>query len=324
MRDRFALCLAALALLVALPAQAAGNATPATGSAEDAAAAKPAAAAVPEAYEKEIAAWRATREAGLRKPDGWLTLIGLFWLEEGDNRFGSGAGNKVVFPAGSAPEVAGTFTRHGKEVTVAAAPGAALTHDGKPVTTLSLTPGADGRPVGLELGSLRFFIIGRGDRLGVRVKDTKSTTLAAFRGLDDYPIRPDWRVEARFEPAEASRKIPIVNILGQIEDTPSPGTVVFEKDGKTYRIDALSGGDDGSLFLIFGDQTNGRDTYGAGRFLDADAPKGGHLVVDFNKAYNPPCAFTSFATCPLPPKQNKLAIAVEAGERKYGDGHDAW
>jgi uncharacterized protein len=308
-----------LALAAARPGLAAGPANgPAAGKAAAAAQAQ-----VPggDAYRQEIEHWKETREAGLRREDGWLTLVGLFWLDPGENRFGSGAGNRVIFPEGTAPAVAGTLVRHGKEVTVQAAPGAGLTHDGKPVDTLALKSDAEGKPTVLALGSLRFYVIQRGDKVGVRVKDTKSPALAAFHGIDRFPLRPDWRVEARFERYDPPKQIPVANILGQVADTPSPGAVVFEKDGRTYRLDALSGGDDGSLFLVFGDPTNGHETYGAGRFLDTDAPKDGRVVVDFNKAYNPPCAFTPYATCPLPPKENKLAVKVEAGERKYGEGH---
>jgi len=320
MKRRFALLLSPFLLAAAQPGFSAAAAR--NGAAADPTAVKTALPApAGDAYRQEIEHWKETREAGLRREDGWLTLVGLFWLDEGENRFGSGAGNRVIFPEGTAPAVAGTFERHGKEVTVKAAPGAGLTHDGKPVGTMALKSDADGKPTVLALGSLRFYLIQRGDKVGVRVKDTKSPALAAFHGIDRFPLRPDWRVAARFERYDPPKQIPIGNILGQVADTPSPGAVVFEKDGKSYRLDALRGGDDGSLFLVFGDPTNGRETYGAGRFLDADAPKDGRVVVDFNKAYNPPCAFTSFATCPLPPKQNKLAVKVEAGEKRYGEGH---
>ena len=297
---------------------------PGPGNAADAAEAPkapaPAAAAVP--YDQEIAAWHRERIAGLTRPDGWLSLVGLFWLNEGENRFGSGAGGKVIFPEGSAPVFAGTFERHGKKVLVHAAPGVTLTHDGKPVTDLDLTSGPpESRPIDLTLGTLNFFLIKRGDRVGVRVRDPKSPTLASFKDIDTYPAQPAWRVAARWEPYNPPKKVAVPNILGQIEDSPSPGAVVFERDGKTYRLDALAGGADGSLFLIFGDLTNHKDTYGGGRFLDTEAPKDGKVVVDFNEAYNPPCAFTAFATCPLPPKQNQLALKVEAGEKKYGEGH---
>ncbi|HZF13530.1 MAG TPA: DUF1684 domain-containing protein [Thermoanaerobaculia bacterium] len=284
------------------------------------ASAAPTAAAKPASYPEEIAAWHQERIAGLKRPDGWLSLVGLFWLKEGENRFGSSPANTVIFPEGSTPAVAGTLERHGKAVRVHAAPGVALTHKGKPVTDLDLKPEA-GPPTELALGSLRFFIIYRGDRVGVRVKDTQSPALAAFKDVDTFPVQTAWRVDARFEPYNPPKKIAIANILGQVEDQDSPGAVVFERDGRTYRLEALDGGPDGSLFFVFGDQTNGHETYGAGRFLDTTAPKDGRVVVDFNQAYNPPCAFTSFATCPLPPKPNKLAVKVEAGEKKYGEGH---
>jgi len=276
------------------------------------------------AYQKEIADLRQEREDGLKKEDGWFTLVGLFWLEEGENRFGSDPGTtKVILPEGKAPAVAGTLVRKGDEVSVQVAPGAQVTADGKRVTSMMpLRKDADGDPTVLSLGSLQFHVIKRGDKIGVRVKDTKSAALAAFHGLDYYPIRPAWRVVARFEPYQPAKQVPIPNVLGQIQDNPSPGAVVFERDGKTYRLDALQGSEEGGLFLIFADKTNGKDTYGAGRFLDTDPPKDGKVVIDFNAAYNPPCAFTSFATCPLPPAQNRLALRVEAGEKKYtGPAH---
>lgn len=272
------------------------------------------------AYQKEIDAFRQERTDGLKRPDGWLSLVGLFWLQEGDNRFGSGAENRVIFPEGSAPEVAGKFVRHGDKVSVEAAEGSGLTSDGKPVIRLDLAVDADkDGPTRLELGSLRFYVIKRGDRLGVRVKDANSALVKNFTGLDNYPTRPEWRFEAKFEPYEPVKRIPVPNILGQIDDTSSAGAVVFEYGGKTYRLDGLGKPGEG-LFLIFADDTNGKETYGAGRFLDTDPPKDGKVVVDFNKAYNPPCAFTAFATCPLPPKQNRLALSVEAGEKKFAGG----
>jgi uncharacterized protein (DUF1684 family) len=272
----------------------------------------------PAAYRKEIETWRQERLTSLKKEDGWLTLVGLYWLKPGENRFGSDPGNPVILPAGKAPAVAGTLTREGDAVRLNVQPGVPLTADGKPPTPgMKLSVDADGKPTLLQLGSLNFHLIKRGDRLGVRIKDKASPMRASFKGIDEYPIRPEWRVVARFEPYK-DKKIPIANIIGQVEDSPSPGAVVFDWRGKTYRIDALEGGDDGSLFLVFGDQTNGKETYGAGRFLDTAPPKDGKVVVDFNTAYNPPCAFTTFATCPLPPAENKLALKVEAGEKKFG------
>lgn len=282
----------------------------------------PSAQTVKPDYQHEIAAWRQDRDKGLRDQNGWLTLVGLYWLDEGENKIGSDAGNKVIFPEGKAPAVAGTLVRHGKEVQLQPAPGAGITVAGKPVTApLAVQADPQGKPPVLQLGSVSFFVIERGDKVGIRMKDSQSPALAAFRGLDYFPLQPTWRVEARFEPYTPAKKIPIANVLGQIADEDSPGAVVFDWQGKTYRIDALKGDDKGGLFLIFADQTNGKDTYGAGRFLDTDPPQGGKVVVDFNTAYNPPCAFTAFATCPLPPAQNRLALRVEAGEKKYGEGH---
>jgi len=274
----------------------------------------------PAAYRKEIEAWRQERNEGLKKEDGWLTLVGLYWLKPGENRFGSDPGNPVILPKGKAPGVAGALHVEGNAVTVSVEPGVAITADGQEVKTgMPLKMDADGKPTTLELGSLRFYVIKRGDRLGVRIKDRESPLRTGFKELDTYPIQPDWRVVARFEPYK-EKKIPIANIVGQVDDVPSPGAVVFDWQGKTYRLDALEGSPEGGLFLVFGDKTNGKETYGAGRFLDTDPPKDGKVVVDFNTAYNPPCAFTAFATCPLPPPQNKLSIAVPAGEKKFAGG----
>jgi uncharacterized protein len=275
----------------------------------------------PAAYRKEIEDWRAKRIEGLKKEDGWLTLVGLYWLKPGENRFGSDPGNPVILPEGKAPAVAGTLTLEGQMVRLNVQPGVALTANGKPVTPgMVVSADASGKPTILELGSLSFFVIKRGDRLGVRIKDKTSPMRASFKGIDEFPIRPEWRIVARFEPYKDNKKIPIANILGQVADEISPGAVVFDWQGKTYRLDALGDTEQG-LFFVFGDQTNGKETYGAGRFLDTDPPKDGKVVVDFNTAYNPPCAFTAFATCPLPPAQNKLALRVEAGEKKFGEGH---
>jgi uncharacterized protein len=299
-------------------AAAAGTAA-AAGKTVPASPAAALAAPSPEAYRHEIDSWRATRDSNLRDPNGWLTLVGLFWLDEGDNRVGSDPRNRVVLP-GKAPAFAGTLVRHGAAVTARAEPGSGLASEAGPVTEMSMAPDAKGKPTVLRLGSISFFVIKRGDRLGVRVKDSQSAALAAFHGVESYPADAGWRVVARFEPHPRPTSIPITNVLGMTDQEPSPGVVVFEHGGKTYRLDALDNGD-GSLELLFADATTGRETYGAGRFLDTDPPREGRVVVDFNKAYNPPCAFTTFATCPLPPRQNRLAVAVTAGEKKYGEGH---
>ena len=270
-------------------------------------------------WRKEVETFRKERVEDLKKEDGWFTLVGLAWLDEGENRFGSDPEAKVVLPEGKSPKLAGVLVRKGDEVSLRLDPGVKMTSGDKPVKTGKLVPlvsDIKGEPTVLEMGSVSFHVIQRGDMVGVRVKDTKSAALAAFHGLDTYPIEPAWRVEARFEPYDPPKTIGIPNVLGQVSDMPAPGAVVFDWQGKTFRLDALGDPKEG-LSLIFADQTNGKETYGAGRFLETGPVKDGKVFVDFNLAYNPPCAFTAFATCPLPPSQNRLALRVEAGEKKY-------
>ena len=267
-------------------------------------------------HKKQIQDWRAKRIARLKTEDGWLTLIGLFWLQEGENPFGSDPSNKIVLPKGKSPAKAGSLILEKGSVRLKVEPGANLTVGGKPAQSMVLKSDASGEPTILDLGSLRFFVIDRGGKLGVRARDREHPARKTFTGIDSYPIDPKWRIEAKFEPH--NKKIPILNILGMIEDTPSPGTLVFQVAGKTYRLDPVLEKGETDLFVIFGDQTNGKETYGAGRYVYA-APAGpdGKVILDFNKAYNPPCVFSNFATCPLPPPQNKLAVRIEAGEKKY-------
>ncbi|MGE5278884.1 MAG: DUF1684 domain-containing protein [Acidobacteriota bacterium] len=280
----------------------------------------PAAGGAAESYADEISQWRARRLERLRSEGGWLTLVGLFWLEPGKNAVGSGAGNRVVLPPGKAPAFAGSLDRAGESVTLHAAPGSGMLADGKPVTTLALRSDEDGEPTVLTIGSLSFYVIRRGERLGVRVKDSQSEARRNFHGIESFPVDPKWRVEARFEPYDPPRSIAVPNVLGTVDSEKSPGALVFELEGKTYRLDPVLERGETDFFVIFGDQTNGKETYGAGRFLYASPPVGGRTVLDFNKAYNPPCVFTPYATCPLPPPENRLAIRVEAGEKAYG-GH---
>ena len=269
-----------------------------------------------ESYIQQVEQWRSERENRLRDPYGWLTLVGLHWLQQGDNSFGSGAANHVALPPGKTPGHAGLFVVDGDRVTVKVAPGVPVMHKGQPVATMALKTDAQGEPTLLQLGSLRFHVIERGERLGVRVKDRESAVLRNFTGIDYYAIDPRWRFEARFEPYDPPKELRIPNILGTIDTEPSPGAVVFEAEGMAYRLDAVGAGD--ALFIIFGDDTNGSGTYGGGRFLYADLPtETGRVVLDFNKAYNPPCVFTPYSTCPLPPRQNKLPFAVHAGEKAY-------
>jgi uncharacterized protein (DUF1684 family) len=189
--------------------------------------------------------------------------------------------------------------------------------NGKPATTAFLRCDTDpGGPDSLTAGGLTMFVIHRGQRYAVRLKDKNSEFRQAFTGLHWFPVREDYRIVARFVPYDAPHKIAIPNILGETEEEPSPGYAVFTLHGHSYRLDPVL--EDDQLFFIFRDQTSGKETYGSGRFLYATMPKEGKVVLDFNKAYNPPCAFTPFATCPLPPKENRLAVRIEAGELNYG------
>lgn len=272
------------------------------------------------AHAREVEEWRAQRLASLKSEDGWLTLVGLYWLKEGENRFGADEANDLVLPAGKAPGRAGSLFVSGRDVRVEAGEGSGLTHEGAAVTSLQLKSDAGGKaPTVLKLGSLSLQVIERGGKLGLRVKDRESEALRNFRGLEHFPADARWRFEARFERFDPPRSLPIANVLGWEEDTPSPGAIVFEAGGRTYRLDAITEPGEPRLFIIFADATSGRETYGAGRYLYADPPdSSGKVVVDFNKAYSPPCAFTSFATCPLPPEQNRLPLRVEAGEKFAG------
>jgi len=270
-------------------------------------------------YDEEIGRWKAQRLERLRSETGWLTLVGLYWLEPGASSVGSDPASRVVLPAGKAPARVGILERDGDRVTLHALPGSGASFEGKPVETLTLRSDVDGEPSVVSLGSVSFLIIRRADRLGVRVRDTQSATRLGFRGLESFPVDAKWRVEARFEPHVPPRKIPIPNVLGTVIPEESPGALVFDLDGQSYRLDAVLETGEVDLFIIFADRTNGTETYGAGRFLYAAPPANGRTVLDFNKAYNPPCAFTPFATCPLPPRQNRLPVRVTAGEKKYGE-----
>jgi uncharacterized protein len=272
-------------------------------------------------YRAGVEKWRADRIAHLTAEDGWLTLIGLSWLHEGDNSVGAAPSNSLVLPAAKSPAVLGRIHVAGGRARFEAAPGTDVTHDGKKVGSLDLAADDKGEPTVLQHGTLRFYLIRRGDRLGVRAKDSESAARKAFRGIDTYPISSAWRRDARFEP-HAGKTIPIPNVLGGFTQEPSPGTLVFRIGNQEYRLDAIEEEGESELFVIFGDRTNGTTTYGAGRFLYAPRPgTDGRTVLDFNKAYNPPCAFTPFATCPLPPAQNRLPVAIEAGEKGYGKHH---
>jgi uncharacterized protein len=268
-------------------------------------------------YQEEIEQWQHRYEAALRADDGWLTLAGLFWLKEGENTIGTDRKNSFVLPKGSAPVLAGFFEFHDGTTSFQPAVGANFTLNGQPLgSRVTLKPDSSGSPDVLRLNDLTMFVIQRGERFGIRVKDKNSATRKAFIGLKYFPIEEQYRVTARFVSYDPPKKIAVPNILGDTEEESSPGYVEFTLNGQKCRLDPVSAGD--QLFFIFRDLTSGRETYPSGRFLYTCMPKNGEVVLDFNKAVNPPCAFTSFATCPLPPRQNHLPVRVEAGELRYG------
>jgi len=269
-------------------------------------------------YSREIEAWRGDRVDRLTAEDGWLTVVGLFWLSEGKNPMGSDPSNTVIFPAGKAPPYAGAINLSGQKLRLEAEPSAKIVHQGESVSTLPLLADTQGEPTILESGNISFYVIERDNKFGVRMKNPSHPARAEFRGIDYYPVSADWRVVARFEAYKPPKEIPIPTELGTISRQVSSGAVVFEIEGQESRLDVLAEPGAEELFIIFADQTTGAETYGGGRYLYAPAPdERGAVVVDFNKAYNPPCVFTSFATCPLPPRQNRLSIRVEAGEKVY-------
>jgi uncharacterized protein (DUF1684 family) len=270
-------------------------------------------------YVQEIDAWHQKRIANLTKPDGWLTLTGLFWLKEGENRFGSDQSNDVVFPAGKAPAFMGSIFLDRGLTSVTINPGVQVNIvDSTAITKAVLYSDANGKATVLEHGSLRWFIIKRGEKWGVRLRDRDNPARLQFKGIKRFPVDPTWRVTARFEPYQPVKTIPIVNVLGVVENMSCPGSLRFTLQNKEYRLDALAESNESQLFIIFRDETSGQETYGSGRFLYAEKPnENNETFLDFNKAYNPPCAFTHFATCPLPPKQNELTLAIRAGEKSY-------
>ena len=276
----------------------------------------PAANVEPGSHQQEIETWRANRASRLRAPDGWLTLAGLYWLSEGNN--------DVSLPA--KPPVPSQFVLQNGKVMLAA--NTALMIDGKPVkAAVELQNDMQEKTTVVRTGTLSFVAIRRedaahGSRFGIRVRDTAAAPRAHFQGLDYFPTDSSYRVEARFEPYTPPKTIPITNVLGMTSNEISPGALVFTLHGQEFRIDPILEQGEKDYFIIFKDATSGSETYGAARYLYAHPPDAsGKTIVDFNKAYNPPCAFTPYATCPLPPRQNRLPVRIEAGEKKYAGGH---
>jgi uncharacterized protein len=268
------------------------------------------------AYQQSFLKWKAELVDDLKQ--NWLTLAGLFWLKPGENTFGSDKSNAVVFPSG--PAHAGSFVLQNDEVTVKFLPGADARMAGKPVKVAKLPPDTSGTQAVVEMGSLRMRVIQRGSRMGIRLKDVDNPAVRNYRGPVFYPIQLNYRVTATWVPSEGKKSVDVPNVLGDITPTPISGQARFKLNGHEFQLTDLGGDPDKSLFFVFNDLTSKTDTYPGGRFLETDPVKNGTVILDFNKAYNPPCAVTPYATCPLAPKENRLAIVIPAGE-KYDHAH---
>jgi len=265
------------------------------------------------AYQATIQKWRQDREARLKSDDGWLTVSGLFWLHEGENRFGSGPLNDIVLPAGTAPPDAGAFVFHSGRTIAQVKPGVPATINGKRIESAELRPDTPDR---LVLGGVALLVHASGSRYSIRMKDKGSALRKNFKGLRWFPVDESYRVTARFVPYQPPKKALIQNIMGDVTEINVPGYAVFSLHGKELHLDAEEADADGVSF-VFRDLTSGRETYGAARFLDTPPPQGDKVVLDFNMAYNPPCAYNPYTTCPLPTPENRLRVRIAAGEMAY-------
>lgn len=267
-------------------------------------------------YQTEIENWKQKRIAYLRSEDGWLNLVGLFWLHQGKNTFGTGKNVDIKFPENSITEDAGYFELNGTSVTLFINRSTDIKVNNKSVKKAIIFSADSNKTIVASYGSLKWTIIKRDEKIGIRLRDLNSPLVNSFTGVERFTTDSTWRIKAYLRKPQINSNIFITNILGQTKNETSPGKLIFTKAGKEYILDALE--EDGQLFILFGDATSGKETYPTGRFLYADIPGvDGLTIIDFNKAFNPPCAFTNYATCPLPPKQNILPFAITAGEKNY-------
>ncbi len=269
-------------------------------------------------YVKAIEKWRSDEETNLKKENGWLTLAGLFWLKDGVNTVGAGPQFDVQLTDNFKQGTFGEIDFRDGVAKLKVADGVEATCDNKPVSTIDLISDEKGKPTEIRVGSQMFYLIRREDRFGIRLKDNQSRARLAFKGLNWFPVDESYRVPAHLEALPEPKELMVPNVLGGHFKMKSPGRLRFSLHGQEYSLQPVLN-DDGSLFIIFRDATNSSETYSAGRFLDADKPVDGKTTLDFNKATNPPCAFTPYATCPLPPEGNDLPVAIRAGEKRYED-----
>ena len=272
-------------------------------------------------YPKSIEAWRAARVARLTTPDGWLTLIGRHQLAPGANTIGTAADNSIQL-AGGPPYLATVMLGADRSVTLAPVPSALLEIEGVRVGAPAVLDYKGEKPTRVTFGTANFYVMKRGENLYLRVRDTTAATLRNFAGIDYFPLDPAWRIEATWVPFAPPHRVNITNMIGVTEPAPVPGKAVFTWQGHPVELLPIDEGDD-DLFFVLTDLTAGEETYEASRFLYAARPKAGEtkVILDFNRLQNPPCAFTTFATCPLPPKENRMPFRVTAGEKKYRGAH---
>jgi uncharacterized protein (DUF1684 family) len=312
------LIVAAVSIALGLALAACNPTEPPAESAAEAARARDAKLA----FAKEQQVWRDQRKSDLTQADGWTSLIGLHWLDPGAHYLGSDPDNGIRLAMG--PPHLGMIELRKGGVRFVPEKGMAVTLDGKPLAAAAALRSDDDSAgpskLGFDEGKGLLTVIKRGERYALRVKHADAPSRTGFKGIDYWPAQKGWRLSGTFRPHPPGRTLAIANIIGTTDDVPNPGAVEFVHGGRTYRIEALDEGDEG-LFLVFADRTSGHGSYGAGRFLDAPKPDAqGHVMLDFNQAYNPPCAFTPFATCPLPPAQNRLDLVIDAGEKSYHSG----
>src|SRR5689334_14047013 len=270
------------------------------------------------AYTQSFDKWKAGLVESLKQE--WLPLAGLFWLKPGENSFGTDPKSALVFPKG--PAHAGSFTLQGKNVTGTFAAEDSAMVEGKPATTLELQPDTKDNPTVVEIGSLRLYVIVRGDRIGIRLKDIESEAVRQYSGPQFFPLDLSYRVTATWLPSDGKQTVDVPNVLGDVTPTPVAGTAIFKVNGQELRLTDLGGDAAKQLFFVFSDTTSKTNTYPGGRFLKAGPVANGTVVLDFNRAYNPPCAVTPYATCPLAPKENRLPVAITAGEEyDHKNGH---
>jgi uncharacterized protein len=268
----------------------------------------------PSSYVTEINHWRQTKEDSLTSEDGWLSLIGLFWLNEGVNTVGANPTADIPIEA-DVPDQLGTIEFHDGKATLHITADAPVTVDGLQTTQAVLRDdSAEGGPSLVKIGTVTFFVIRRGDEFGIRVRDVNNPARLEFTGRNWFPIDPHYQVSGRFVPHDVPRTIPIATSSGKTEPMNNPGKVEFELDGQTLSLEAFTAGKD-ELWFVFKDATSAKSTYGAGRFMYSPVSADGVVTLDFNKAYHPPCAFTPYATCPRAPKENSLPVEILAGER---------